>query len=40
VLAATEEEIAEHAKLLQDIQAQSKGKCVWLKLDGEVPVAV
>jgi DNA polymerase-3 subunit epsilon len=40
VLAATEEEIAEHAKLLQDIQAQSKGKCVWLKLDGEVLVAV
>jgi DNA polymerase-3 subunit epsilon len=40
VLAATEEEIAEHAKVLQDIQAQSKGKCVWLKLNGEVPVAV
>jgi DNA polymerase III subunit epsilon len=40
VLAATEDEIAEHAKVLQDIQAQSKGKCVWLKLDGEVPVAV
>ena len=35
VLAATEEELAEHGKVLQDIQAQSKGKCVWLELEGE-----
>ncbi|MBE0619909.1 MAG: DNA polymerase III subunit epsilon [Burkholderiales bacterium] len=36
VLAATEEELAEHASVLQDIQKQSKGKCVWLELEGEV----
>jgi DNA polymerase III subunit epsilon len=35
VLAATEEELAEHDGVLQDIQKQSKGKCVWLKLEGE-----
>jgi hypothetical protein len=35
VLAASAEELAEHAKVLQDIHAQSKGKCVWLALDGE-----
>ena len=35
VLAASEEETAEHAKVLQDIQAESKGKCVWLGLEGE-----
>ena len=35
VLAATEEELAEHAGVLQDIQKQSKGKCVWLKLGDE-----
>lgn len=39
VLAATEEELAEHAGVLQDIQKQSKGKCVWLELDGETPGA-
>jgi hypothetical protein len=39
VLAATAEEAAEHAKVLQDIAAESKGKCVWLKLDGEIPGA-
>ena len=39
VLAATEEELAEHAGVLQDIQKQSKGKCVWLKLEGEAPGA-
>jgi len=39
VLAATEEETAEHARVLQDIQAQSKGKCVWLKLEGGTPGA-
>jgi len=33
VLVATEEEIAEHAGVLQGIQAESKGKCVWLKLE-------
>jgi len=37
--AATEAVIAEHAKVLQDIQAESKGKCVWLELDGENPGA-
>lgn len=36
VLAATEDEIAEHAKVLQEVQSESKGKCVWLNLDGEV----
>ena len=35
VLAATEEETAEHANVLRDIQAESKGKCLWLKLEGE-----
>ena len=35
VLAATEEELAEHAGVLQDIRKQSKGKCVWLELEGE-----
>jgi hypothetical protein len=35
VLAATEDETAEHAKVLQDIEAESKGKCVWIELDGE-----
>jgi DNA polymerase-3 subunit epsilon len=35
VLAATDDEIAEHAKVLQGIQAESKGKCLWLKLAGE-----
>jgi DNA polymerase III subunit epsilon len=39
VLGATEDEIAEHAKVLQEIQAESKGKCLWLKLDGETPGA-
>ena len=33
VLAATDEEVAEHGKLLQGIEVDSKGKCVWLKLD-------
>ena len=35
VLAATEEELAEHVEVLEDIQKQSKGKCVWLRLEGE-----
>jgi DNA polymerase III subunit epsilon len=35
VLAASAEELAEHAGVLQDIQKQSKGKCVWLELEGE-----
>ncbi len=35
VLAAGEEELAEHGALLQGIQVESKGKCVWLKLEGE-----
>jgi DNA polymerase III subunit epsilon len=33
LLAATAEELAEHAAVLEDIESQSKGKCVWLKLD-------
>jgi len=39
VLAASEEELAQHAGVLQDIQKQSKGKCVWLELEGEAPGA-
>ncbi len=35
VLRASKEEIAEHEKLLAGIDKESKGKCVWLKLDGE-----
>ena len=35
VLAATEEEAALHAKALAAIESESKGKCLWLKLDGE-----
>lgn len=35
VLAASAEELAAHVGVLQDIQAQSKGKCVWLELEGE-----
>lgn len=37
VLAASEDELAEHAEVLRDIQEQSKGKCVWIRLDGETP---
>ncbi len=39
VLAASEEEAAEHDQVLQGIQAESKGKCVWIKLEGEAPGA-
>jgi DNA polymerase-3 subunit epsilon len=39
VLAATAEEAAEHGKVLEDIQKASKGKCLWLKLDGGAPDA-
>ena len=39
LLAATAEELAEHAGVLKDIEAQSKGKCVWLELDRETPGA-
>ncbi len=35
VLAAGAEELAEHAGVLRDIQKESKGKCLWLKLEGE-----
>ena len=35
VLAATEEEATLHAKALAAIESESKGKCLWLKLDGE-----
>ena len=37
VLAASAAELAEHAAVLEGIEAQSKGKCVWLKLDAEAP---
>jgi DNA polymerase-3 subunit epsilon len=33
VLAPTEEEVALHAQVLQSIEAESKGKCLWLKLE-------
>jgi DNA polymerase-3 subunit epsilon len=33
VLAASAEELAEHAGVLEDIQAQSKVNCVWLELE-------
>jgi DNA polymerase-3 subunit epsilon len=39
VLAASVEEAAEHAKVLQDIQGASKGKCLWLAGDGGTPDA-
>jgi DNA polymerase-3 subunit epsilon len=35
VLAATKEEVAEHARVLQGIDAESNGKCLWTKLDSE-----
>jgi len=35
VLAATGEEAAEHARVLEDIQRESKGRCVWVKIEGE-----
>ena len=37
VLAANEEEAALHAKVLKAIEAESKGNCLWLKLEGETP---
>ena len=39
VLAPTEEEVALHTKVLQDIEAESKGECLWLKLEGETPAS-
>ena len=35
VLAPTEEEEALHAAVLQDVDKDSKGKCLWLKLEGD-----
>ena len=35
VLAATDEEAAEHRKVLAGIEAESKGKCLWLRLEGD-----
>ncbi len=35
VLAASDEEAAAHLDLLQAIQSESKGKCVWLRQEGE-----
>ena len=37
VLAPTDEEAALHARVLQGIEAESKGKCLWLKQEGETP---
>jgi DNA polymerase-3 subunit epsilon len=37
VLAPTDEEAALHARVLQGIEAESKGKCLWLRQDGETP---
>ena len=37
VLAPDEAEAALHAKVLQGIDAESKGKCLWLKQEGETP---
>ena len=37
VLAPTEEEESLHAAVLQDVDKDSKGKCLWLKLEGEAP---
>ncbi len=37
VLAPTEEEEAAHAAVLQGIDADSKGKCLWLKHEGDTP---
>jgi DNA polymerase-3 subunit epsilon len=43
VLLATGQEAMEHRKLLEAIQAESKGKCLWLKLEedsaGDAPAA-
>ena len=33
VIAATEDESSRHSQVLQDIQAASKGKCLWLELE-------
>ena len=35
ISASTDDHYAEHAAMLQDIQKQSKGKCVWLDLERE-----
>ncbi len=37
VVAATEDETASHRQVLQDIQTASKGKCLWLELEGDTP---
>lgn len=33
VLRASEDELAEHERVLQEIQKESKGKCLWIELD-------
>ena len=35
VLAASEDEAAAHVELLQGIEVESKGKCVWLAQDAK-----
>ena len=37
VLRASEEEIADHARVLGEIAAESKGKCLWRDLEGAQP---
>ena len=37
ILAPTEEEEALHAAVLRDVDKDSKGKCLWLKLEGDAP---
>ena len=39
VLAASETEIAEHARVLEDIQKASKGRCLWAELEKEAALA-
>jgi len=34
VLQPSEEELAEHAQQLADIDKASKGACLWMKLEG------
>jgi len=40
VITATEEELTLHARSLEDIDASSRGACLWKRLDAVVPAAV
>jgi DNA polymerase-3 subunit epsilon len=37
VLVASEDELADHARVLGEIAKESKGQCLWLGLDGAAP---